>query len=218
MDRDVLGLAERSSSALNSDRRAVAALLDVGRVATRGSASSPVSSTIELMAGTDHLDGDRIECHVADARSPVASARIRLPIRDRPRAPMPGSTSVVAVHLLDDRRTGESGGRAAADRAHRSDMSMNPRGLGELRAAERSSYGVMPHRDRLGEGHPGATPGRSVRIDASSLKRHDLRRVRARRGEAITLVRWASSNAGDHSGYRPWPLRPLPSGNATANS
>src|SRR6185437_14039930 len=86
MDRDVLGLAQRLALRVEQRRRAVAPLLDVGRV--RGTDQRLAGLLDDRRHGrADHLDSDGIDAH--------AASRMRLSQRST-RAVMPGGTNVVA--------------------------------------------------------------------------------------------------------------------------
>ncbi len=87
MDRDVLGLAERLALGIEQRRRAVAPLLDIGRVRN---ADQRLACLLDdrVHGSADHLDGNGIQGHDAVSRIRFRYASTR--------AVMPGGTRVVA--------------------------------------------------------------------------------------------------------------------------
>src|SRR5437660_12912792 len=95
MDRDVLGLAEGAAFGVEQRGRAVAPLLDVGRV---GGADQRLAGFLHDRGErcADHLDGDRVERHpLGRDRDVHAVSKMRLS-QASTLAVMPGKTTVVA--------------------------------------------------------------------------------------------------------------------------
>ena len=96
MDRDVLGLAQRLAARVEQGGRAVAPLLDVGRMR---SADQRLAGLVDDRGhgGADHLDGDGIDGGAGKpgcvAHAPISRTRFRY---GSTRAVMPGRMTVVA--------------------------------------------------------------------------------------------------------------------------